>query len=529
MNQYLIYARKSSESEDKQALSIDSQLSELQKLIADKGILSPKIISEAKSAKTPSKREGFNEMIKLVEKKECDVIVCWHPDRLSRNPIDASLIINLMDRLLLQQVVTPTQTFNNTPMDKMWLSFLMIQAKMNNDQKGLDVKRGMKTKAEMGWYPFPAMNGYLNTPERSKGYKIIMKDPDRFHLVRKMWDLMLTGIYTIPQVLEIVNEQWAYKTRHGKSMSRSNMYEMFSHPFYYGYFQHGGTWYQGKHEPIVTKEEWDKVQKLIHRKNVPHPITNEFLYIDLFTCGKCKFSITATRKCKHYKRTNRTAEYTYYHCTHKNKKISCDEMPITEHKLQKQMLDILETVEIEEEFKDWAVQYYHEVDAHESQTVSRINANIQKQIADIDTKLATLLDLTLSQSISREEYDAKRHDLNTQKTSLQEKLNKPSDWVSVIEQKLNTACDVRSRYLSMSKEEKRITIRDIGENLFLEGRIVRPELSKPFYVFADAKNHQEKYFQRLEPVDYPYLSTQTLALARQNPSWLPRLDSNQQP
>ena len=525
MNQYLIYARKSSEADDRQALSIDSQLSELRSFAQKSNLQIVRVLTESKSAKSPG-RPVFNAMIERINKREVNSILVWNPDRLSRNSVDAGMLIYLLDVGLLQEIITPSQTFKNTPNDKFMLNILWGQAKLENDNKGISVKRGMKTKAEMGWYPFPAMNGYLNTPERSKGYKIIIKDPDRFQLVRKMWNLMLTGIYTIPQVLEIVNEQWAYKTRHGKPMSRSNMYEMFSHPFYYGYFQYGGTWYQGKHEAMVTKEEWDKVQKLIHRKNVPHPISNEFLFIDLLTCGKCKFSVTGTRKFKHYKRTNRTAEYTYYHCTHKNKKMSCDEMPITEHKLQTQIMNILETVEIEEEFKDWAVQYYHEVDAHESQTVSRINANIQKQITDINTKLATLLDLTLSQSISTEEYDAKRHDLNVQKTSLQEKLSKPSDWVSEIQKKLNTACDVRSRFLSMSDDEKRKTVRDIGENLFLEGRIVRPELSKPFFVFADAKNHQEKYFQRLEPVDYPYLSPQTIALARLNPTWLPGEDSN---
>ena len=200
MNNYLIYARKSSESEDRQMLSLDSQLNELNKLKEKLNLNILKTIQESKSAKNPNNRIGFNEMIKLIEEKKVNCILAWHPNRLSRNPNDSAKIVDLMDRGLLIQVLTPSQTFNNVPMDKFMLTFLMAQAKLENDNKGVDVKRGMKTKAEMGWYPYPAMNGYLNTPERPKGYKIIIKDPDRFHLISKMWDLMLTGIYVIPQV-----------------------------------------------------------------------------------------------------------------------------------------------------------------------------------------------------------------------------------------------------------------------------------------------------------------------------------------
>lgn len=528
MNTYFLYARKSSESEDRQMLSIDSQLNEL-KIISKKNNL--KIIdtlTESKSAKSPG-RPLFNSMAERIKKGEANSILVWNPDRLSRNSVDAGMLIYLLDIGVLKEIITPSNTYGNNPNDKFMLSILWGQAKLENDNKGISVKRGMKTKAEMGWYPYPAMNGYLNTPERPKGFKILIKDPERFHMVRKMWDLMLTGIYTLPQVLKIVNEDWGYRNRNGKPISRSAMYIMFSHPFYYGYFFYTGVWYKGKHEPMVSKEEWDKVQKLIHRYNVSKPVKNDFLYIDLLKCGHCNFSVTATRKEKHYKRTDRDAVYTYYHCSHKNKAIPCDEKAVTEKDIEIKFADMLGTVEIDDDFKEWALQYYHELSEYESKNAIDINTTIQKSISDITVRLDTLLDLMLSQSLTKEQYDKKRQDLLVEKSSLEKKLTESSSWLSKSTKVINTAHDIRNKFKSKLKDDKRILLRTVGSNLFLEKGLVRPILEKPYFILADAKVNPQKYLSKLEPVNYPFLSPQTLSLAMMNPVWLPRQDLNLEP
>ncbi len=310
-NKYLIYARKSSESEERQMLSIESQLNELKDIAKKSNLKIIDIITESKSAKEPG-RKLFNQMIERIQNNEANSLLVWNPDRLSRNSVDAGYLIHLLDKGILKEIKTQYQAFTNTPNDKFLLQILWGQAKLENDNKGINVIRGMKTKAEKGWYPFPALNGYLNTPELQKGFKIIIKDPKRFHMIRKLWDLMLTGIYTVPQALKILNEEWGYRDRHGKPVSRSCLYILLSNPFYYGYFNYKGKLYQGKHEPMITKEEFDKVQKLIHRPNVPHPHKHSFLYKDLLSCGTCNFSITAYKKTKIYKRTNRVKDYTYY-------------------------------------------------------------------------------------------------------------------------------------------------------------------------------------------------------------------------
>ena len=169
----VMYCRKSMESEDRQALSIPAQISEIEKLAERIGLPTPlPCIQESKSAMKPGMREGFNELLHKIESGTEYTVLVWSPDRLSRNPVDAGQLINLMDTGKLVEIITPSQTFKNNPMDKFMLGFFMNQAKFENDKKGVDVKRGLKAKAEMGWYPTHAPTGYHNPEVGRKGYKI---------------------------------------------------------------------------------------------------------------------------------------------------------------------------------------------------------------------------------------------------------------------------------------------------------------------------------------------------------------------
>ena len=168
------YCRKSTESEDRQVLSIDSQIDEGKRIADSLGIkVEPEhLLSESKSAKVTNKRPKFKEMLEMIEDGEINSIIVWHADRLSRNAMDSALLIDLIDKGKLVEIVTPAQTFKNTPLDKFMFMFQCSQAKMENDKKGVDVTRGLHKKASMGMYPAPAPIGYKNDKYAEKGNKI---------------------------------------------------------------------------------------------------------------------------------------------------------------------------------------------------------------------------------------------------------------------------------------------------------------------------------------------------------------------
>jgi site-specific DNA recombinase len=240
---YFMYCRKSSEDEERQVISNESQEDELTPLAKRDRLMLRDTIKEEASAKTSGTRPLFNEMVKRIKKGEANAILCWHLNRISRNAGDAAMLIDLMDEDKLLEIRTPGQVFKNTPADKFLITLFCSQAKLENDNKGVDVERGLRAKATMGHYPGVAPMGYLNDKTKLRGERDLYNDPDRFVLVKRMWEMMLTGTYTPPQILKVANEQWGFRTRKtrkqgGNPLSVSGIYHMLHNPFYYGWFEY---------------------------------------------------------------------------------------------------------------------------------------------------------------------------------------------------------------------------------------------------------------------------------------------------
>jgi len=188
MPRYILYCRKSSESEDRQVLSIESQINELKRLAERLNLQVVVVLSESKSAKQPG-RPIFDEVIKSIYQGKADGIICWKLDRLARNPIDGGRII----WMLQQGIIKHIQTFDREYYPEDNVLMMNMEFGMANQfvlDLSKNVKRGLKAKAEKGWLPSAPPLGYLNDRTITRGRSEIIKDPERFNIVKKMWNLM---------------------------------------------------------------------------------------------------------------------------------------------------------------------------------------------------------------------------------------------------------------------------------------------------------------------------------------------------
>ncbi len=172
---YFLYTRKSEEDEGRQIQSLGDQLKIGKRLAEDTGVFIVDIFEEARSAKRPG-RPIFNEMIRRVEAGEADGIIAWHPDRLSRNAVDAGVLIDLLDRGKLRDLKFDSYKFENTPEGKWMLNIVLGQSKYYVDKLSKDVKRGIQSKLENGHFPHRAPVGYLNDANDRN----VQADPERF-------------------------------------------------------------------------------------------------------------------------------------------------------------------------------------------------------------------------------------------------------------------------------------------------------------------------------------------------------------
>lgn len=284
---YFLYCRKSTDEKDRQVLSLGSQETEAVQRFGSLKII--KLPHESVSAFEPDKRPVFKNMIERIKKGEAQGIIAWHPDRLSRNPKDAAEIIYLLDIGALKDLKFCSYYFDNSPEGKMMLQITLSQSKYSSDKLSKDVKRGMDKKAQSGWRPGLATLGYINSKTNFKGEQVIYNDPLRFNRVKQMWQMFLTGNYTVPQIYEVVSNEWkmlmpATRKRPERKMQLSCLYKIFTNPFYYGWYEWpigSDNWIQGKHEAMITEKEFNQAQFLLGKKGKQKPHTHRFAFTGL--------------------------------------------------------------------------------------------------------------------------------------------------------------------------------------------------------------------------------------------------------
>lgn len=311
---YCLYARKSSEQDERQAMSIDSQIKEMSAMAEREGLQVVAMKQESFSAKQSAKRPVFNELLEAIRSDEFDGILTWAPDRLSRNAGDLGSLVDLMDSGKLQQIRTFGQSFSNTPNEKFLLMILCSQAKLENDNRGINVKRGIRAKCEMGWRPCMPPLGYFTRAATGKQRDVIIDEERAPHIV-KMFDMCANGKSGrhIKQFLIDNN----VRTRKDKMIHLSMVYKILKNPFYYGCFEYpagSGNWYQGKHAPLISKELFEEVQVQLIVPQKSKWGAKEFPYKQFLKCYSCGLSIVGEEKIKQFKNGN-NRRYVYYHCS----------------------------------------------------------------------------------------------------------------------------------------------------------------------------------------------------------------------
>ncbi len=339
---YCLYARKSTESDERQALSIDSQVKEMLQIAEKENLEIVEIRRESKSAKDSGNRPVFKELIKDISEDKFNSILTWAPDRLSRNAGDLGSLVDLMDEKKLLSIRTYGQSFSNSPNEKFLLMILCSQAKLENDNRSINVKRGLRTRCEMGLWPTCPPTGYLKEKRVDHKGKCYI-DPERGHIIKQMFEKVAYEKWSGRKLYNWLRFDLNFRTALGKKhLSLGNIYRLLENTFYYGPFEYprgSGNWYQGKHNPIISKELFEAVQQQMKNSQLTRRENIEFAFTKIMKCGLCESGVSATEKFKKLKGGGHN-RHIYYGCTKaRDKNCKCGYISETDliKQLQKQI------------------------------------------------------------------------------------------------------------------------------------------------------------------------------------------------
>jgi site-specific DNA recombinase len=532
----ILYQRKSTEDEDRQVASIEDQYNanlqviDRYSLVVDKRL----ILKESKSAKEPG-RDEFNKMIEFIDKGLADLIVAWHPNRLARNGQDAGRLIQLLSDGKLKAILTPHKSFFNSGTDILLLYIDFGLSDKYSKDLSVDVRRGMVAKAKRGWYPGNPKTGYLNTTKHGITTQII--DPDRFPLLRLAVEKYLTGIYTVPQILDYLNKGLGFKTRKtkrigGKPMVMSKLYKILRDPFYYGKIVWGGieSELQESCPRLMTEEEYWKIQTLLGKKGTPRPKKYfDLPYRGIFRCGTCNGQVIPYVKNVKLS-TGELKTYKYLKCTRNRRHVDCRESQITFSDFEKQIQNILESIAISEEFYNWAVRwlkYEHKQKSKEQETIIK---NLNRKVESNQKELNNLINMYAEELITKVQFveqkklkERERRDANNKLKELESNSN---NWIKLAQNTIEFARYSQERFLNGDWETKMLIIRSLGSKFILKDRKVYIDLEKPFFIFKT--NYEQIHFDipRVEIIEEPVPAMVGALSIEENSSWWGGWESN---
>lgn len=478
---YARYSRKSSEAKERQALSITDQNLECEKVEISENLQIAYKFEESKSAFKPNNRLEFDKMISLIESGYINAIITWKEDRLCRNPKEGGIILQLLQDKILKEIRCATGAVYTPESDHLILQIHFGMANQYSRNLSQNVKRGLNHKCERGEYPRPAPLGYEGQGER--GQRNIKPHPFEAPILREIFELAATGSYSLGYLIRHAANK-GLKTKNGKPLGKSHLYNVLTSPTYYGYFYQDSVLYKGNYEPIVEKTLWDMVQVALKNRSKPKVNTWDSDWNGLAYCGVCGCAVTVTNKIKHYKRTNRSVTYSYAHCTHRRG--DCIQPPIPVKELERMILDTVSKISIDKETWELGIQLLKEKHKHETNTNLNQLKNFEAEYHTLQEKLNKLVNMRADGELTKEEFMNQKNAVVEDIASVESRINDTKlsarSWLELTEEYLDNAFNAKNIMQEGSAEEKRKLILSVGENLILKDKELKFSFKKPYDV-----------------------------------------------
>lgn len=477
---YVRYSRKSSESKERQALSIQDQNAECDSLIHREDLNVIARLEESKTAFKPNKRPEFTQMIHLIESGKANAILTWKPDRLCRNPKEGGAILQLLQDGYLKEIRTATGDIYTPDSDHLILQIHFGMANQYSRNLSQNVKRGISRKIiDRKEYPRPAPVGYIGYGER--GQRNIQPCPITSLFIKEAFQLASTGLHSLGYITNLLYEK-GFRTKKNKKISKSHLESILRNSLYYGYFYHSREIHEGNYTPIITKGLYDLVQSKLHDRSKPKKIIWDREFLGLVKCAECNCAITTTFKTKTIKKIHQEKTFIYHHCTHR--KGNCKQKPVTDTELKEMLYSEIEKIIIDQETWQLGIKLVKAKNNDEITKNKTKRYSIEKEKSTLRDQVNRLIDMRADRELTKDEFIYQKSRILEKLSSLERQTSENDisikSWLELMEGFLNTSFDALDVVKNGNFEEKQSMLRKIGKNFLLKDKKLVFTFQEPY-------------------------------------------------
>lgn len=519
-NEAVILSRVSSKDQEETGYSLPAQEKYLREYCERKSLMPKKVFRIAESASGKKQREEFDAMIAFIDKHDIKHFVVEKVDRLTRNFKDAVMIDDWLEEDEERKLHLVKDTLimhkNSRSQEKLNWGVRIIFAKNYIDNLKEEVEKGMKEKLAQGWLPGSPPAGYQTIGE--KGHKIHIPNEETAPLARKLFELYDSGEHSIKS-LTAVAEQLGLRTRYGRPYTKSAIHTMLRNPFYIGKNLWEGQVYDGKQEPIISKQLFDRVQAKLTSQTTPKYNKHNPLFKAMIRCVKCEGVITWQLQKGHwYGRCNG-----YRGCVNK--------YFVRQEVLEEQLMAAFEPlISPSPAIIAWAKDAIRERHANDMDAHNAHIRRLRTRYDDLQRRMDIMYDDRVDGRLTTERYDAKVAEAETERKQIKETLAEiDTNYTASLEYGLNIlelSQHAAEIYQQKDDPERRGILRDLFLNLSLEGRSLGYSYTKLAAAIADKVEKEKAVIEKFEQQENPSTKGKEAVLAASRSIWLRRQDSN---